>query len=138
MISNATAKIAMKILGWFSRKEGEAERLPYESESCFTVYSPKWLVPLIIVYELFFGGFAVFSYRNGIIIGMWIFLAFCLFGFVALALDGTFRIRVEGSQIEVRRLFRGTQFFLGKPHHFLPHGQCGRGDCFVRHGNGGH
>ena len=113
IFSETITKIAMKILGWFSRKEGEAERVPYESESCFTVHSPKWLVPLIIVYELFFGGFAVFSYLNDIIIAMWAFIAFCLLGFFALALDGTFRIRVDGSQIEVCRLFRGTQFFQG-------------------------
>ena len=113
IFSETITKIAMKILGWFSRKEGEAERVPYESESCFTVHSPKWLVPLIIVYELFFGGFAVFSYLNDIIIAMWAFIAFCLFGFFALTLDGTFRIRVDGSQIEVRRLFRRTQFFQG-------------------------
>lgn len=109
-------QIIISILNFFSRKEGESElkkhRLEYVSGDSFSVHAPKWIIPLLVVYELLFGGFAVFSYLWNIKIASVVFVAFCIFGFIGLMCDIVFRIKVEGQQVSVTRLFRGTKFFV--------------------------
>ena len=109
-------QIIISILNFFSRKEGETglkkNKLEYVSGDSFSVHAPKWIIPLLVVYELLFGGFAVFSYLWNIKIASVVFVAFCIFGFVGLMFDIGFRIKVEGQQVSVTRLFRGTKFFV--------------------------
>ncbi|MBQ2466016.1 MAG: hypothetical protein II507_13680, partial [Treponema sp.] len=109
-------QIITSILNFFSRKEGETglkkHRLEYVSGDSFSVHAPKWIIPLLVVYELLFGGFAVFSYLWNIKIASAVFVAFCIFGFIGLMCDIGFCIKVEGQQVSVTRLFRGTKFFV--------------------------
>lgn len=109
-------QIITSILNLFSRKEGEAElkkqKSEYISRENFSVHAPKWIIPLLVVYELVFAGFAVFSYLYDVKIAVVFFVAFCILGFVGLIFDIGFCIKVEGQQLSVTRLFRGTKFFL--------------------------
>ena len=103
-------QIIFTILRFFSQKEGEKEISA--NESFPSVHAPKWLVPVMILCELLFGGFAFFSYLWDVKIAIPFFIAFCLFGIFAFAYDGTFRISVDGQEIRVTRLFKGTRNFL--------------------------
>ena len=109
-------QIIISILNFFSRKEGDAElkkhKLEYVSGDSFSVHAPKWIIPLLVVYELVFAGFFIFSYLCDVKIASVFFVAFCIFGFVGLMFDIAFCIKVEGQQVSVTRLFRGTKFFL--------------------------
>ena len=109
-------QIITSILNLFSRKEGEAElkkqKSEYISRENFSVHAPKWIIPLLVVYELVFAGFAVFSYLYDVKIAVVFFVAFCILGFVGIMFDIAFCIKVEGQQVSVTRLFRGTKFFV--------------------------
>lgn len=106
-------KIVLEILKYFSRKEGDVERRGHEYENAnnFSVHAPKWIIPLIIVSEFFFGGMAIFSYFVDLKRGIPVCIAFCVLCFIALMCDLVFRIEIDGQQIAVTRLFRGTKFF---------------------------
>ena len=109
-------QIITSILNLFSRREGEAElknqKSEYVSRENFSVHAPKWIIPLLVVYELVFAGFAVFSYLYDVKIAVAFFVAFCILGFVGIMFDIAFCIKVEGQQVSVTRLFRGTKFFV--------------------------
>ncbi|MBO4386215.1 MAG: hypothetical protein J5817_04270 [Treponema sp.] len=109
-------QIITSILNLFSRKEGDAElkkqKSEYVSRENFSVHAPKWIIPLLVVYELVFAGFAVFSYLYDVKIAVVFFVAFCIVGFVGIMFDIAFCIKVEGQQVSVTRLFRGTKFFV--------------------------
>ncbi|MBP5438023.1 MAG: hypothetical protein J6Y30_08600, partial [Treponema sp.] len=87
-------QIIISILNFFSRKEGESElknhRLEYVSGDSFSVHAPKWIIPLLVVYELVFAGFAVFSYLYDVKIAVVFFVAFCILGFVGIMFDIAF------------------------------------------------
>ncbi len=106
-------KIILAVLKFFSRKEGEAENRGHEYDSAdnFSVHAPKWIIPIIVIFELFFGGFAVFSYLWDLKIAIPCFIVICLLGLLAFAHDQCFKISIDGQQITVARLFKGTKFF---------------------------
>ena len=108
-------QIVLAILKYFSRKEGDAEKKKqeneYENENNFSVHAPKWIIPLLIVYELFFGGFAVCSYYYDFKIAILAFAALCILGFILIMFDIVFRVDIDGQQISVTRFLRGTKFF---------------------------
>lgn len=106
-------KVIFLVLKFFSRKEGEAEyrKHEYDSVDNFSVHAPKWIIPLTVIFELFFGSFAVLSYLWDLKIAVPCFIIICFLGLLALVHEQLFKIVIDGQQITVTRLFRGTKFF---------------------------
>lgn len=106
--------ITNKILQAFSRKEEKAERTEFVSYRTFSVHCPKWIYPLSAIALVFFGGFAYFCYAKDFTVGMYFFIAFCLFTFLVLLHEIFFELSVDGQEIRLRRFLRRDQYFMCK------------------------
>ncbi|MCR5614492.1 hypothetical protein [Treponema sp.] len=105
-------KITSRVLEVFSKRESNSEQKEHEFEGeNFCVHAAKWVLPVGIIAVLLFGGFAYYCYINDVKIGMAFFIAFAVFGFIAVVIDTGFKLDIDGQQIAVRRFLRGIKYY---------------------------
>ena len=114
IFANFFAKLAEGLLRRSSKKESEREIETQESAICFTVHNPKWVYPLLLICSAAFLGFAIFSFKYKVMIAAVIFIAFSVLSIFGLVWESAFKVKVDGQQITLSRLFGMDKTFYAK------------------------